>query len=341
MQADLKSSQFTIFANLLNTYIVDRDSDGSGLVEIYKNTKSRDFIKKLVKVFQRHADNLPSYGIDNKNPIEHGYDEEANDVLKFIQDVFFNDFYDVIKSALKLPSRKHAKLWAFTILFGNESTNNEIKMQMKELYPTLIEIIDDFKKSYKSNQFPIGLKVLEAEIFIDNIWKSAIDKKITSFTRHDSLLFAISKRIDVDQIINETKERFSFIGNFNFEVFNDEVAEYYDFYDPEEEIAELNRDNHFYLHDENPNIEIDPDEVELIEKLVDIGMIEDYYGVIDVDLLEEISQLSFMRDTNEGRKLEEEVSNIKYGHPHFQEETNHILRAMIGKLSKVDSESFA
>ncbi len=342
MQVDLKSSQFTIFANILNHYIISGDSEGEALLEKFRNTKSRDFITKLIKTFKKHKENLSSNSVDYKNPVEDIYYDEGNDVFQFLQDVFFHDFYNILKSTLNLSSRQHAKLWAFTILFGKETTNNIIKKQMMELYPTIVNIIDDFKRTYKSNQFSIGLQVLEAELFIDNIWKSAKTNHITSFTRHDSLVFAISKRSEVETIIAETQEKFQFIGSFNYEIFNETVIKKYGYYIPEEEfcVDELDLYTHYPHLEEHPFSEYYEDDIELMKQLVEIGIHDDYYGLIDLGMMENITELPFLEDSSkESRFLADEVWNMREGYSFFQETTNSILKTMITILSSINFDA--
>ena len=96
---------------------------------------------------------------------------------------------------------------------------------MKYLYPSVISIINDFKEKYGYNQFAIGLQCLEAEIFIDHIWKKVKAKDIISFTRHDSLVFPISKKKEVEEIITGVFADFDFIYRIEYEVFNAEEIE--------------------------------------------------------------------------------------------------------------------
>ncbi|MFW6046756.1 MAG: hypothetical protein ACOCP4_03090, partial [Candidatus Woesearchaeota archaeon] len=334
-QVDLKCSQFTIFANILNQYILSENSDGNEILETFKNTKSRRFITRLIKTFDKYKDSFPGYGIDYSNPLDDEYDEEGNDVFRFLQDVFFHDFYTILKQSLKLPTRQHAKLWAFTILFGKESTNNIIKRQMMYMYTTVVKIIDDFKKTYKSNEFAIGLQVLEAEIFIDNIWNKAQKQSITSFTRHDSLIFAISKRSEVDPIIEETKKKFKFIGKFEYQLFNEEVIDKYGYYNPDEEIDDLDVYVHFPNHERHPFFDYDLDHIELMTQLVKIGVNDDYHGLVDLGMMEEITELPFLSDI-ENRYLSDEVWNMRAGYNFFQDTTNDILKDMVKVLSTVD-----
>lgn len=345
MQCDLKTSQFVIFANIINQYIKS-GFDGAGLLGLYKNAKSKEFIRRLVCVLDAHKDSLSRVSFTNNSSLNYSLKDDDNDVFNFLQDVLFSDFYTIIKNKLKLPSRRHSKLWTFTVIFGSEKTNNSIKSQVKQMYPTVINIIDDFKSKYKSNQFPIGLQVVEAEIFIDNILKSAHENHITSFTRHDSILFAISKKLEVEKIINDTQNRFDFIGNFKFEFFNEEVIEDYDLFNPEDEIDE-------YLQlttvNENNKMELKPRksyetyfndfEVNTMVKLGSFGIMDNYSEDVNTDFLWEIYELSILTE-KEKAVIENELSN-RYGESGVYvftlfSDTNDVIRNLVKRVDNLD-----
>jgi len=341
MQADLKCSQFTIFANLVNAYLNRNTQYGIDLLKVFNNRKSRQFIQNLFKVLDQHKDSLPNVGINPNVPVEDILAED-NDVIKFLQDVFFHDFYSMLRSNLGLQTRAHAKLWAFTIVFGKPRTNNVIKQQMSSLYPTVIKIIDDFKLTYESNQFAVGLQILEAELFIDNIWKTAKKQKITSFTRHDSLLYAVSKNKEVKIIIQDTKEKFKFIGEFFYKTFNDEeieqqMIENTDFIDYDIDIDMLDINTHF-PDPENPFKDFSEFNLETLSMLLDIGIQDDYHGLIGDELMERIIQLPLIQGERVISFLEDEVWNIRQGYGFFQYETNDIIREIVSLLISMEKQ---
>ncbi|MFW5700926.1 MAG: hypothetical protein ACOCWM_04475 [Cyclobacteriaceae bacterium] len=328
MQADLKCSQFTILANLIRSYIFQRKGITKNFAGTFMNKKSRDFIKHFYSILDKHKDNLPDYY--NESPDD--YDTGENDITKFLDDVFFADFYERIKDKLNLPLRDHAKVWAFTVIFGNPSTNNLIKQEMKRAYPTLIQIIDNFKKQYSSNKFPIGLQVLEAEIFIDNIWKCAKSEGITSFTRHDSILYPFRKNKEISNIIDMIKEKFNMLGSFKYETFNpEEVENWYnenfEYYD-EPDMLDIFAQKYIVT----PSYEYDEDMKDIINKLLKTGIKPCYFNIFDEAFLESILQLPFLKEM-EKSIIETEIINLRDDFSFFQDETNSLIRKIIGYLS--------
>ena len=55
-QADLKCSQFTLFANLLNYYL---NHSGEQLIALFHKKQAKQFVASLVKVFDEHKDEMP------------------------------------------------------------------------------------------------------------------------------------------------------------------------------------------------------------------------------------------------------------------------------------------
>ena len=93
-QLDLRTSQFLLFANLLNVYI---KSGEDMLLYLFKKPQTKTHLKRFIKVLKEHKDLLPSIGVDiNKNkPTQSSYD-----IIKFITDVFYNDFYTIVQKHL-------------------------------------------------------------------------------------------------------------------------------------------------------------------------------------------------------------------------------------------------
>jgi len=217
LQADLKCSQFALFANLINYYL---NHSGVELIAKFKKKQAKSFVTGLVRVLDNHKDELPEEGLDTTNPTINDY--ITNDVYQFLCDALLHDFYSIIKSELNLPQRAHGKSIAFRTVFSKPKPENELVRQFRHLYPTIISIINDFKEKNGYNQFAIGLQRIEAEVFIDNIWKQAKKESINCFTRHDSLVFPINNRKEVEQIITDVFKSFDFIYRIEYEEFNTE-----------------------------------------------------------------------------------------------------------------------
>jgi len=333
-QADLKCSQFALFANLINYYL---NHSGVELIAKFKKKQAKSFVTGLVRVLDGHKDELHEEGLNTTNPIINDY--ITNDVYQFLCDALLHDFYSIIKSELNLPQRAHGKGIAFRTVFSKPKPENELVRQFRHLYPTVISIINDFKERNGYNQFAIGLQRVEAEIFIDNIWKHAKKVSINCFTRHDSLVFPINKRKEVEQIITDVFKSFDFIYRVEYEEFNTEEimkrlineTDYLDNVDDFDEVF-------FYsmLHTDDGN-KLKDNEL-FWEKLQEITLPEhverDYFNLVSLDTLWQIYELYGI--TMEMQlALEEDIANLQsnYPIPQFQEKTNKIISKLIEMFS--------
>lgn len=120
------------------------------------------------------------------------------------------NLYAYIASNLSLKSAKNGKGLMFEVMFSSRRNNSAYKKKIKELFPSVVGWIDDYKKAHGDNEFSVMLQRVESDLFIDNILKR-LKKKLKYFclTKHDSL---IVKRSDYEVILNIVKEEFSKIG---------------------------------------------------------------------------------------------------------------------------------
>lgn len=329
-QADLKCSQFTLFANLINYYL---NHSGVELISKFKKKQVKSFVTGLVRVLDEHKDELPKEGLNTTNPIVNDY--ITNDVYMFLCDALLHDFYSIIKSELNLPQRAHGKGIAFRTVFSKPKPENELVRQFRHLYPTIISIINAFKEKNGYNQFAIGLQRVEAEIFIDNIWKLAKKVGVNCFTRHDSLVFPINKRKKVEQIITDVFKSFDFIYRVEYEEFNpDEIlqelinqTDYVDYVDDFDEVffySMLHTDDNNKLKDNELFWE------QLQEVTLPKHVEQDYFNYVNIDTLFQIYELDGI--TMEAQMaLEEDIANLQsnYPIPQFQEKTNKLISNLI------------
>jgi hypothetical protein len=329
-QADLKCSQFTLFANLINYYL---NHSGEQLIALFHKKQAKQFVASLVKVFDKHKDEMPEAGLDTSNPEENQF--ITNDVYKFMVDALLNDFYKIIKSELGLPLREHGKGIAFRTVFSKPKPENELVRQFRQLYPTVISIINDFKDECGYNQFAIGLQRIEAEIFIDHIWKQAKKESINCFTRHDSLVFPINKRKEVQQIIGAVFSSFDFIYRVEYEEFNtDEImhrlvneTDYVDYIEDYDEIF-------FYSMMDSGKEEDEEDNELFWEQFQEITLPEfkedDYFEYVSLDTLWQIYELDGL-SMEAQLAVEEDIANLQsnYPIPQFQDGTNKLISKLI------------
>jgi hypothetical protein len=117
--------------------------------------------------------------------------------------------YSYIARSLSLKSAKNGKSLMFEVMFSSRRNNSAYKKKIRELFPSVVGWIDDYKKAHGDNQFSIMLQRIESNLFIDNILKRLKKLKYFCLTKHDSL---IVKRSDYEAILNIVKEEFNKIG---------------------------------------------------------------------------------------------------------------------------------
>ncbi len=329
-QADLKCSQFALFANMINYYL---NHSGVELIAKFKKKQAKSFVTGLVRVLDNQKDELPEEGLYTTNPSINDY--ITNDVYQFLCDALLHDFYSIIKNELNLPQRAHGKGIAFRTVFSKPKPENELVRQFRHLYPSVISIINDFKEKNGYNQFAIGLQRVEAEVFIDNIWKEAKKQGINCFTRHDSLVFPINKRKEVEQIITRVFKSFDFIYRVEYEEFNtDEImqrlineTDYVDYVDDFDAV--------FFYTMLQPDDENKIKDNELFwEQLQEINLPrhveQDYYEYVSLETLYQIYELDGI--TMEMQlTLEEDIANLQsnYPTPQFREKTNMLISKLV------------
>lgn len=98
------------------------------------------------------------------------------------------ELYDYIKDNLSLESRKQGKIAMFEILFSSRNNNTPNKAKLKELFPSVIKWIDDYKKQNGDEAFSIMLQKTESKIFIDGLLTKIKKQKMFCLTKHDSVI---------------------------------------------------------------------------------------------------------------------------------------------------------
>jgi hypothetical protein len=119
------------------------------------------------------------------------------------------NLYSYIASNLSLKSAKNGKSLMFEVLFSSRRNNSVFKKRIKELFPSVVGWIDDYKKQYGDNEFSIMLQRIESELFIDKVLKRIKKLKYFCLTKHDSLII---KRGDYESIMDIVKDEFARIG---------------------------------------------------------------------------------------------------------------------------------
>lgn len=351
VQFDLRTSQFLIFANLLNIYMT---KGGNAFLSLFKKRQTKTFLKRLIAVLDENKDSLPWIGVDinNSKMSKHS----ASDVTKFIHDVFFDDFYSVVQKLFGFSERGLAKLVLFKLLFKRGTKPDKLIDKLKEHYPTVMEIIEGFKASNKEplaeevdksqsddkSNFSVFLQCVESEIFVDRILYPLREMEIPCFTRHDSIVVAHEYADEVEKYINSVFSELGFKYNHKVE---DKFWEVFDWMELEDSgyidyLANedlLTTDYSVYeeypenqYKNENEDI-MNEEQIQTCLKLQEIGLQDDYFDFIDADFLEEVSNLPL--NVREKNILVDEVVNLREGLPFLQSKTNDLIRKLIIRLN--------
>lgn len=342
-QIDLRTSQFLIFANLLNVFISQGEEH---LLSLFKQEKNQIYIKRLIRVLIEHQKQLPDVGVDINDSKSGRY--SSSDVTMFIRDIFFTDFYTVVQKELGLQERLLAKNLLFKLLFKKTNRPDELLSKLSIRYPVVMNIIAAFKKpdqkpeaknksegkddNHESN-FSVFLQCIEGELFVDKILKQLRENDIPCFTRHDSIVVTSGLKEKAEEIARNVFTEFGFRYNHKVE---DKLWEVVD----EEELEDSDYiqwiiDEEFLTTDYpiEENIDYEPDnandmdeqQLEIVERLKEIGVQDDYFGIVDAEFLEEISTLPFLNQRQKNI-LYDDINNQKDGMSFFQDNTNELLR---------------
>ncbi len=353
VQLDLRTSQFLLFANLLNTYV---NHGEQGLLKHFNADRTTTYLKKLAGILKQHQNQLPEVGVDFNDSDSGQF--SSSDVTAFIRDVFFADFYDVIQHELGLQDRLLAKHVMFRLLFKKTNRPDALLSKLSQRYPVVMSIIAEFKKRHGGKQtkknrdkddehesnFSVFLSCVEGEIFVDNILKKLREEGIPCFTRHDSVVVASGHEDRSEAVAKQVFKDFGFRYNHRIddkflEVADPDELEYSDYMQWLIDENELYQD--YYVQDtleepedeplENDDI-MDEEHQETINRLIEIGTKDTYAELIDAVFMEEISQLPFLNQDQQNVLLDE-VNNINYGMPIFQQETDELLRHIIFRFA--------
>lgn len=163
--------------------------------------------------------------IDLKNSqftiLSHILKEELNtrDFILFKTLSVSGKLYDHIATELGLESKEKGKKAMFEIMFSSRKNNTIGKAKIKELFPSVVKWIDDYKKQNGDDFFSIMLQLKESFIFIDEIFNEIKSKKLFCLTKHDSF---IVRENDTTQVLKIVKEYFAKI-KFEYKLSIDKI----------------------------------------------------------------------------------------------------------------------
>ena len=348
VQLDLRTSQFLIFANLLNVYIKDGEHS---LLSLFNQNRNKTYLKRLISVLKQHQAQLPQVAVDISN--RYSGNTSSCDVTNFINDVFFKDFYTVVQQELGLDDRLIAKHALFKLLFKKTNRPDELLNKLAQLYPIVINIIAEFKKPDKKkaveagdntreSNFSVFLQCIEAEIFVDNILKRLRDEGIPCFSRHDSIVVVEGFEKDAERIAKTVFADFGFKYNHKVEEKFWEAVDFEELDDDpymqwltDEDILTTNYDTIGGFAEPIKDDFMDEDEIQTCHRVLEIGLQDDYYEHVDADFLEDISNLSWLNQS-ERNILFDDIINLRSGFSFVQGNTNQLLRNLVERIMEMD-----
>ncbi len=111
--------------------------------------------------------------------------------------------YESMMEKLGLESRDEAKTAMFELLFSSQSMKSEGKTKLKELYPSVIDWIDQYKAVNGYESFSVMLQLKESEIFVEKLWKTIKEKGLFCISRHDSLIYKTEDQSEIESMVTE------------------------------------------------------------------------------------------------------------------------------------------
>ncbi len=137
---------------------------------------------------------------------------DTEDFKKFKEHSYGGTLYEFIMKELNLENRLEAKKMMFELMFSKEDYKSNLKSKLKSLFPSVVELVDTYKKEKGYNNFSIMLQQRESEIFIDGLWKQIKKKKIFCTPKHDCLIVKKEDAEKVEKIISEYFDKIQFKG---------------------------------------------------------------------------------------------------------------------------------
>lgn len=136
----------------------------------------------------------------------------TEDFKIFKEQAYNGTLYEYIMEKLKLDDRADAKKMMFELMFSKETLKSELKDKLKEIFPSVVDKVDEYKKLNGYNTFSIMLQKKESEIFIDGLWKELKKKKIFCTPKHDCLIVKKKDADRVEEIIKDYFKKIKFKG---------------------------------------------------------------------------------------------------------------------------------
>lgn len=150
---------------------------------------------------------------EHLQPVLSGYtcpeiDKTQIDYQLFIQLAESGLLYDHVATMLKWK-RPQAKQNFIKTMFSDARWSGHNKLLLKELFPSIIAWMDDFKR-FNGNTLAVLLQRIESRIFIDDIYMKLRERGFLIYTKHDSILCRESQRAEIKEIMCSILDTYSF-----------------------------------------------------------------------------------------------------------------------------------
>lgn len=136
----------------------------------------------------------------------------TDDFKLFKEHAYNGTLYEFILEKLNFETRYEAKKAMFELMFSKEDLRSNLKTKLKTLFPSVVNIVDEYKRENGYATFSVMLQKRESEIFIDGLWKKIKSAKIFCTPKHDCLIVKRKDSDKVEKIINEYFEKIKFRG---------------------------------------------------------------------------------------------------------------------------------
>jgi hypothetical protein len=188
---DLTASQFTILVNLMTSSTILRKS-------LYGSKFP----------FKEQLDVFFNAGV---------HENELLELRKKLKDPTF-DVYELIAQKSNVD-RGTAKNMMFTLLFNERPPKDKNLINaIPEFFANLKLIKEAFRIEFGNSKetLPVFLQMVEAHIFVENIYQRMADKGLVGFTRHDSISIGNNPedRQILEEILNNVFTEIDFHGSF-------------------------------------------------------------------------------------------------------------------------------
>ena len=188
---DLTASQFTILVNLMTASSILKKS-------LYGSEYP----------FKEQLDVFFNAGVQ---------EDELLDLREKLKNSTF-DVYELIAQKSNVE-REIAKNMMFTLLFNERPPkDNNLINAIPEFFANLKLIKEAFRKAFGNSKetLPVFLQMVEAHIFVENIYKRMADNRLVGFTRHDSITIGKNPKDlqMLEEILHNVFTEIDFYGSF-------------------------------------------------------------------------------------------------------------------------------